>query len=68
MRTMLSSLRGTRASSSSKKITQGDEARAREKTCLTALSLSPTYCVSMSLSASSDKMSLDLPCSAAQGP
>ena len=40
---MLSSRRGTSASSSSKKMTQGDEARARENTCRTARSLSPTY-------------------------
>lgn len=40
---MLSSRRGTSASSSSKKITQGDEARALENTWRTARSLSPTY-------------------------
>lgn len=38
-----SSRRGTRASSSSKKMTQGEDDRARANTCLTALSLSPTY-------------------------
>ena len=42
-RTRLSSRLGTNASSSSKKTTQGDDARARENTCLTARSLSPTY-------------------------
>lgn len=40
-----SSRRGTRASSSSKKMTQGEDDRARANTCLTALSLSPTYCL-----------------------
>ena len=35
---------GQRASSSSKKITQGEELRARWNTCRTARSLSPTYC------------------------
>lgn len=48
-RTILSSRLGTSASSSSKKMTQGDDARARENTCLTARSLSPTYYVSISL-------------------
>lgn len=43
-RTRESSRRGTIASSSSKKMMQGDEARARANTCLTARSLSPTYC------------------------
>lgn len=42
-RTRLSSLLGTSASNSSKKMTHGEEARARAKTCLTARSLSPTY-------------------------
>lgn len=42
-RTRVSSRRGTNASSSSKKMIQGDDARARENTCRTALSLSPTY-------------------------
>ena len=41
--TIDSSLRGTRASSSSKKMTHGAEARARANTCRTAFSLSPTY-------------------------
>lgn len=41
-----SSLRGTKASSSSKNITHGEEARARENTWRTARSLSPTYYVS----------------------
>src|SRR5258707_12705697 len=41
--TRLSSRLGTNASSSSKKMMQGAEALAREKTCRTALSLSPTY-------------------------
>jgi len=41
--TRLSSRLGTSASSSSKNITQGAEARAREKTWRTARSLSPTY-------------------------
>ena len=39
----LSSLLGTRASNSSKKMTHGDEALALLKTCLIALSDSPTY-------------------------
>lgn len=38
-----SSRRGTRASNSSKKITQGADARARVNTCRNARSLSPTY-------------------------
>lgn len=40
---MLSSRRGTSASSSSKKMTHGEDALARENTCRTARSLSPTY-------------------------
>lgn len=36
--------RGHKASSSSKKMTQGAELRPLWKTCLTARSLSPTYC------------------------
>ena len=43
MLTILSSRRGTSASSSSKKMTHGEDARALENTCLTARSLSPTY-------------------------
>jgi len=38
-----SDLLGHRASSSSKKMTQGEASLALWKTCLTALSLSPTY-------------------------
>ena len=38
-------LRGQSASNSSKNITQGEEEAALWKTCRTALSLSPTYCI-----------------------
>jgi hypothetical protein len=50
--TIDSSRRGTKASSSSKKITHGAEALARANTCRTAFSLSPTYYRSASFIAS----------------
>ena len=45
---MSAALRGAKASSSSKKSTQGAAARARLNSCLTARSLSPTHLFSSS--------------------